>query len=72
MWLYCLKLLYAQASSTAKHEREMQGRANIAVVDHYKYKPRNNYIYIYICKQNLDTYHMKKKTCSCMHHHVKK
>jgi len=34
---------------TAKHEREMQGRENIYVVDHYKYKPRNNiYIYIYI------------------------
>jgi hypothetical protein len=26
---------------TAKHEREMQGRENIYVVDHYKYKPRN-------------------------------
>jgi hypothetical protein len=27
----------------------MQGRENIYVVDHYKYKPRNNiYIYIYI------------------------
>ncbi len=27
---------------TAKHEREMQGRENIEVFDHYKYKPRNN------------------------------
>ncbi len=27
---------------TAKHERDMIGRENIQVVDHYKYKPRNN------------------------------
>ncbi len=26
---------------TAKHEREMQGRQHIEVVDHHKYKPRN-------------------------------
>ena len=25
---------------TAKHEREMVGRENIEVVEHYKYKPR--------------------------------
>jgi hypothetical protein len=25
---------------TAKHDCDMQGRENIDVVDHYKYKPR--------------------------------
>ena len=47
---------------TAKHERDMVGREHIEVVDHYKYKPRNNsYIYIYKCKKNLDMYFTKKK-----------
>ena len=27
---------------TAKNERDMQGRQNIEIVDHYKYNPRNN------------------------------
>ena len=27
---------------TIKHAREMQGRYNIEVVDHHRYKPRNN------------------------------
>jgi hypothetical protein len=27
---------------TCKHEHNMVGREHIAVVDHYKYKPRNN------------------------------
>ena len=26
---------------TAKHEREMQGRDNIEVAEHHRYKPRN-------------------------------
>jgi hypothetical protein len=28
--------------TTSKHEREMQGREHIEVVDRYRYKPRNN------------------------------
>ena len=33
---------------TIKHAREMQGRDNIEVVDHHRYKPRNIRLYIYM------------------------